>query len=94
MSAVYSSSRYASATMDFISVNDDNLVTPVLFYNFDDIYDVNYSVHYYSKGERLDQLAFRYYGRPDFWWVFVEYNPEIKDFFTITPGTPLRVPNV
>jgi hypothetical protein len=94
MSDIYSSSRYASATMDFISVNDSNTVTPVLFYNFDDVYNTKYSVHYYAKGQRLDQLSFMYYDRPDLWWAIVEYNPEVKDFFNITPGTPLRIPNV
>lgn len=93
MSQIYASSRYASATMDFISVKDD-IVTPVLFYAFDDVNSVNYSVHYYVKGERLDQIALKYYQRPDFWWVIAEYNPEVKDFFDIQPGTLLRIPNV
>ena len=39
-------------------------------------------------------LGLTSYNNPQYWWLIVEYNPEINDFINVTPGTILRVPNV
>ena len=44
-------------------------------------------------GERLDQLASRYYGDPSLWRVLARYN-NIADPNQIPPGTTLRIPPV
>jgi hypothetical protein len=42
-------------------------------------------------GERLDQIAFRYYGEPALWRLLATFN-DISDPFCLSPGRPLRIP--
>lgn len=55
------------------------------FYNKDDdkyIYgitswlslDTEYSLHTVEDTDTLDSLAFKYYGRPDLYWVIADFN--------------------
>lgn len=49
--------------------------------------------HVVSQGERLDQLAARFYGDPRRYWLILDANPEILDpFGLLTPGRRIRVP--
>jgi hypothetical protein len=48
--------------------------------------------HVLSVGERLDLLAYRYYGDEEYWWVIALAN-RIQDPFALTPGTRLRIPS-
>jgi len=45
-----------------------------------------------ADGERADLIAWRYFGRPELWWVVCDYN----DLFwplDLEPGTVLRLPS-
>lgn len=58
-----------------------------------DILDgVNTIEHILVAGERLDVLAFRYYGDEDYWWVIALAN-RIMDPFALTAGQRLRIPS-
>lgn len=94
MANIPSSSRYYGQTLDALSLSEDGQPKAVVFYKFDDPEDVPYFIHTYAFGERLDQLAYKYYQRPDLWWLITEYNPEVKNFFDIPAGTELRILNV
>ena len=45
-------------------------------------------------GQRMDNLANRFYNNPDLWWVISKANPnKIKrDSFFIEPGLQIRIP--
>ena len=45
-----------------------------------------------TPGDRLDLLAYQYYGNVNMWWLIAEANAVGKGTFTITPGTLLRIP--
>lgn len=47
--------------------------------------------HIISAGERLDVLAYKYYGDEDYWWVIAIAN-RILDPFSISVGAKLRIP--
>lgn len=47
--------------------------------------------HVLQLGERLDTLAHKYYGDPDYWWVIALSN-RIQDPFSLVTGRRLRVP--
>jgi hypothetical protein len=49
-------------------------------------------IHILSLGERLDTLAFKYYGDSDYWWVIALAN-RIMDPFSLVPGQQLRIPS-
>lgn len=57
-----------------------------------DILDgVQTAIHVLCLGERLDTLAYQYYGDPDYWWVIALAN-RIMDPFTLPVGQQLRIP--
>lgn len=94
MAELINSSRYYGQKIDAIATEENGQTKIVLFYEFDDPTSAPYVIHEYQLGEQLDQLSYRYYARPDLWWAIAEYNPQVKDFFNIPPGTELRIPNV
>lgn len=36
--------------------------------------DTEYSIHTVEEMDDLDRLAFKYYGRPDLYWVIADFN--------------------
>lgn len=91
---IFKGSRYENSVIDFIStdVNGDSL--PVVFYEFSEPGLIVYQEHYYVAGERLDEIAHKYYKRPSLWWYILEFNPQITDVFNIEAGTVIRIPSV
>lgn len=49
--------------------------------------------HVVSGEERLDQIASRYFGDPEMWWVVAAANPEVLFPENLEPGTVLRIPD-
>ena len=46
-------------------------------------------------GDRLDLIAFDYYGDPTAWWVIASANPDVIKYngsLAVQPGLQLRVP--
>ena len=45
-------------------------------------------------GDRVDQLAHRFYGDDHLWWVITTANPDKirRDSFFINPGLQIRIP--
>ena len=91
---IFKGSRYQFSTVDFFSTKTTKSEQPVIFYTFSKLGLLSSWEHQYVQGERLDQIASKYYQNPKSWWLIAEYNPQIVDFTTITPGTILRIPNV
>lgn len=50
--------------------------------------------HVFSRGERLDHLAARYFGDDSYWWVIALGNGIAYPFASggLTPGRTLRIP--
>jgi hypothetical protein len=91
---IYQNSRYYNQLIDHVAFVQDGPAKPIVFYELDVPGTVRWWQHTYKQGERLEQIAYQYYRRSDFWWLIPEYNPEIGDFVTIKPGTVLRIPRV
>jgi hypothetical protein len=91
---IYQNSRYYTQLIDYVSFTQDGNSNPIVFYEFDVIGKISWWEHTYNQNERLEQLAYQYYKRPDYWWIIPEYNPEIVDFTNIAPGTIIRIPRV
>ena len=45
-----------------------------------------------SPGDRLDLIAFKYYGRPSYYWIIAEANGIGKGSLNTPVGIQLRVP--
>ena len=91
---IYKGSRYEYSTIDFVSKTLNGQANPIVFYDFTTLGGVTYIEHSYVEGERLDQIAFKYYRDPAFWWIIPEFNPQVTDFTAIPVGTVLKIPNV
>jgi len=46
-----------------------------------------------TLGDRLDLLAFDFYGDVSFWWVIASANALSGDSLYIEPGLQIRIPN-
>jgi phage tail protein X len=60
-------------------------ITPSL----DDIYIIT------TPGDRLDLIAYRYYGNVSYWWIIAQANPESnvgKGTMVVPLGIQLRIP--
>lgn len=53
--------------------------------------DEDITIHEYMAGERLDEIAFRYYGNSALWRIIAAFNA-IADPNNIPPGRILRIP--
>jgi hypothetical protein len=91
---IFQNSRYEYSVVDFFAVTEEGDTNPVVFYKFSNLGLTSWREHIYVEGERLDQISNQYYKRPGFWWIIMEYNPEITDITDIPAGTTLRIPNV
>lgn len=91
---IYTGSRYEYASIDFVSTKEGSPAFPIVFYNSPYLTNVRYTEHTYKAGERIDQIAYRYYKDPKYWHTIMELNPEISDFNNIPVGTVLKIPNV
>ena len=91
---IYQNSRYYNQLIDYLAFSENGDSYPIVFYEFDNSGVISWWEHIYTEGERLEQIAQRYYNRPDYWWVIPEYNPKVSDFANIKPGTVLRIPRV
>ena len=51
--------------------------------------------HYvWVEGDRMDTVAYRLLGTPDYWWKIMDFNPEIISVFDVPVGTTIRIPSV
>jgi len=91
---IKNNSRYINSIIEYIQLEENGPQLPIVFYTFSDLGRLSYKTHVYVEGERLDQIAFKYYNRPNLWWVIAEFNPQIFDPMSIAPGTELLIPNV
>jgi hypothetical protein len=91
---IYLGSRYENSVVDFVATGGDDTAAPVVFYSFADIGRISYSEYIWRYGDRLDQIAWKFYRQPESWWLIAYYNPQIKDFFNIPEGTVVKIANV
>lgn len=91
---IYIGSRYEFSLVDFFSTTVGGDENPVVFYDFPDIGELTYYEHTVVTGERLDQIANKYFRRSAMWWLILDHNPEVVDIFNIPAGTILRIPRV
>jgi Phage Tail Protein X len=91
---IYMGSRYDRAVVDFVSFYQGGDAAPVVFYSFSDIGRLTYSEYTWKDGDRLDQVAMKFFKDSSRWWLIPEYNPHITDLQSIPAGTVIKIPHV
>lgn len=89
---IYLDSRYADGPL-FKAMDARNGHYYVTVMRRFPTYAVKFFWYEWVATDRLDDLAARSLGNPEFWWQILDLNPEILDPFDIAPGTQLRIPN-
>lgn len=72
----------------------DQTVTEVPLEEIDleaELAEENIRYHPVVEGDRLDAIAFTYYGNPSYWRLLASYN-DVDTPFALTPGTILSIP--
>ena len=66
-----------------------NILFPEIPLDVNDIYAMS------RVGDRLDLIAYRFYGSTELWWIIASANPSIVkgDGFGLKPGLTIRIPN-
>lgn len=54
---------------------------------------LSYTEYRMTAGDRVDTVAYDFYGNAQFWWMIANANPEIIDWLDVDPGMIIRVPN-
>jgi len=80
--------QYTTQAIDKDTKNRKHQTTiyPKIEPNDEDIYVIT------NIGDRLDLLAFTYYGDVTMWWIIAQANDIGKGTLNIKPGTNLRIP--
>jgi len=81
--------RYSDIEIQKNSSNKRTRVTtklPVIEPSIDDIYIIG------QIGDRLDTVAFKYYGRSSYWWIIALANNIGKGSLVVPQGLQLRIP--
>lgn len=89
---IFLDSRYIDGRLYKARDSRNNTVQVSVFREFP-TESSNYFVYTWVETDRLDNIANKFLGSPLLWWRILDFNPEIIDPSTISPGTDLRIPN-
>lgn len=88
---IFSNSRYAGDALDLVTDNQgvtrNTIILPqpsAVQFRF-----LNYT---WTSVDRIDLLAYRFFGNSVLWWQIGQANPEVLYWDSVTPGTTIRIP--
>lgn len=90
---IFERSRYEDEKVTTVTDSDGEPHKAVRFPNY---YPTEFVAkkHTIMQGERLDQLASKYYDDPEMWWIIAVSNPRTAFYpDQIPPGTTIRIPH-
>lgn len=91
---IYLSSRYADSDVTFILDSRTGIAQATVIRETpeQDLAEQYGRSYFWRDGDRLDFLAYRFYGSSLDWWRILDANPEVLNPSQIAPGTLLRIP--
>lgn len=87
---IFEDSRYAKSVV-LRTEGADGVSRPTVYADGSPIY-VPFIYYTVVEGDRLDNLASRFFNNPEYWWHLADANPEIFYPEDLTPGTVIRIP--
>jgi len=57
-------------------------------------YTFRYIFYVVNGSDRIDNVAHAYFSDPTQWYLIGDANPQITNWFTLEPGTVVRIPQV
>lgn len=91
---IYLRSRYAESEIEYIldSRTGTSQATVLREAPEQDLAPQYGRVYFWREGDRLDYLAYEFFGTSLEWWRILDANPEILNPSQIRPGTAVRIP--
>ena len=89
---VLAGSRYADSKI--ATVVKDGQDIAVIVPSEQQPFSFRYTAYQVVEGDRIDNIAYQYYGDPTLWWRIADANPSMMWFDDLTPGIVLRIPVV
>ena len=89
---IYTTSRYNDGPLVDIIEYTKNVERKVVFRLWPTRVS-EFAIYVWKQDDRLDHVAQKFYGSSAAWWQIMDYNPEIVDPTSITPGTEIRLPS-
>lgn len=90
---IYEGSRYERAAVLQIRTAE-GLTFPAVYQRPSfDAQHIVFDPYVVQQGDRLDVLAYSYYGDALLWWIIARANPEVFYPDTPAPGTVIRIPH-
>lgn len=87
---IYTNSRYAGQTVLRV-LNSDGVTYPTIYYSAPSP-PIRYLHYKVVLGDRLDNLANKFFNDPTLWWFIAQANPEIFYPDQLLPGSIIRIP--
>lgn len=53
----------------------------------------NFRHYTWVERDRIDYVAEEFLGSSEYWWMIMDFNPEVIDPFDIPVGTVIRIPH-
>ena len=87
---IFTNSRYVNSPVLLVE-GSDGVSRPTVYRNSVGLPNsfLHYQVVY---GDRMDLLAFRFFGDPTLWWVIADANPEVFYPDALIMGSIVRIP--
>ena len=85
-------SRYSQTTLAVIDV--DNTPRQVIVAGEQTSFTFNFTNYLVKDKDRLDLLAYTFYGDALKWWLIADANPQVMLWDTLVAGSVIRVPVV
>lgn len=90
---IFEESRYEDAAVVPVAASD-GVFRATIQPELGDVIVEDYTMHRVVEGDQLDQIAYRAYGDPEFWWRIADANTDVLTGFPddLKPGMLLRIP--
>lgn len=89
---IASTSRYANSLL--ITEDIDGADTVYITPSSPVSYTFSYNYYVTTGSDRIDNIAAAFLGDPAQWHLIGDVNPQIMNWFSVAPGTIIRIPSV
>lgn len=90
--ALYEGSRYTN----IYSYDEEKDGKTITAFNIRELPKIDFTdsiKHTWIESDRLDLLAYAYYGDPQYWWFILDANPQYFEEYEINNGDILLIPS-
>lgn len=91
---ITASSRYAQSTVVVINDPVSGQDRPTIVPGIQEPFSFNFNTYQTTSFDRIDSLAYSFYGDQNAWHRIADANPQILDWSNIPAATILRIPFV